>query len=143
MGTDFKEIVVPCYRIDDLNLDPVGVIKMDAEGHEAAILDGAVKLFERDSPSVLMEADDTRHHTGCVADARAFFEERGYTGFFMLGRQLKSISEFDFGKHQNPDSLDANFFTIFDRVYVDTFAFVKNQEAVRKLTQIAKDGRSL
>jgi FkbM family methyltransferase len=143
LGLATRDVEVPSYRIDDLNLDPVGVIKMDAEGHEAAILDGATQLFERDQPNILMEADDTRHHAGCVVAARIFFAARGYTGFFMMGRQLVPIAEFDFSKHQNPDSLDANKHVIFGRLYVDSFAFVRQPKMVALLTDMAERGVTL
>jgi FkbM family methyltransferase len=42
VGTRTRDINVRCYRIDDLNLEPVGVIKLDAEGHESSILRGAL-----------------------------------------------------------------------------------------------------
>jgi FkbM family methyltransferase len=44
-----REIVVPLHRLDDLELETVSVIKIDAEGHELAVLGGAHDLIARDS----------------------------------------------------------------------------------------------
>jgi FkbM family methyltransferase len=142
-SSETRDVEVPCYRLDDLKLDRVGLIKLDAEGHETPILRGAADLIERDRPNVLMEADDLRHRNGCVDSARAFFDERRYTGFFMLGRKLFKISEFDPLKHQNPSSLDANRHVIFGCDYVDSFVFVHDPKMVKRLSLMAETSASL
>ena len=53
-------VAVRCRRLDDFGLEPVGVIKIDAEGHELTVLQGARALIERDRPSFLIEAEE-RH----------------------------------------------------------------------------------
>jgi len=50
---------VAAIRLDDLVFEsPVGVLKADVEGAEAALLAGAVKLIERDRPVIAVEAQD-------------------------------------------------------------------------------------
>jgi FkbM family methyltransferase len=46
---------VPTARIDDLLTDGVDLLKIDVEGHEEQVLNGAEKLLKRDAPVVLFE----------------------------------------------------------------------------------------
>lgn len=53
-----REVVVPLRRLDDLELETVGIIKVDAEGHELAVLGGAQDLIACDRPNVMIEVED-------------------------------------------------------------------------------------
>jgi len=46
---------LPVAMLDDFALRDVGVVKIDVEGHELAVLRGAVKTLERDRPSLIIE----------------------------------------------------------------------------------------
>jgi len=46
---------LPVAMLDDFGLQDVGIIKIDVEGHELAVLRGAVKTLERDRPSLIIE----------------------------------------------------------------------------------------
>jgi FkbM family methyltransferase len=48
---------VVCLPIDCLDLPRVGLIKIDAEGHDLAVLRGARALISRDHPAIIIEAD--------------------------------------------------------------------------------------
>lgn len=49
---------VPVVTLDDLDLDgPVGLIKIDVEGSECAVLQGAAATIARDLPDIVVEAD--------------------------------------------------------------------------------------
>ena len=47
--------LVPTLRMDDLGLDRVDVVKIDVEGAEALVIDGAAGLIERTRPTFVME----------------------------------------------------------------------------------------
>jgi FkbM family methyltransferase len=47
--------IVPTMALDDLDLDSVSVVKIDVEGAEAIVLDGAVATIERHRPTFVME----------------------------------------------------------------------------------------
>lgn len=55
----WTEMQTPCATLDTLRatgiLPPVGIIKMDVEGHELSVLHGAKGLIARDRPFVVME----------------------------------------------------------------------------------------
>jgi len=72
-----KTITVPCARLESVleNAGPIGVIKMDVEGHEEAVLKGA---------SALMKARGVRewifeHHESYPSAVTQFLEKHGYT----------------------------------------------------------------
>jgi FkbM family methyltransferase len=54
-GRAVSEQDLPIAMLDDFDLKDVGLIKIDVEGHELAVLRGAVKTLERDRPSLIIE----------------------------------------------------------------------------------------
>ena len=62
--TDFREETVRVTRLDThligLLSQPVRVIKIDVEGHEMAVVKGAIKTIERDRPLLIIECE-SRH----------------------------------------------------------------------------------
>jgi FkbM family methyltransferase len=136
-----REIVVPLHRLDDLELETVGVIKIDAEGHELAVLGGAHDLIARDRPNVMIEVED-RHRPGSLAAVRSFFDERGYEGFFLVGRRIAPIAQFDPALHQDPSWVVHDRVAI-DKNYVNTFIFTASPHLAARLSGIARSKASL
>lgn len=80
LAGDFVEIErvrVPTVRLDDVIHRPVGLIKIDVEGHEMAVLRGAEGILERDRPNLIVELED-RHVPGIVAKAFGHLARFGY-----------------------------------------------------------------
>lgn len=48
-------ITVPVWRLDELEIPPVGFIKIDVEGHDLAVVEGGIELIERDRPTLMIE----------------------------------------------------------------------------------------
>jgi FkbM family methyltransferase len=97
---DSVEVRIPAVTLDSLDLRDVGFIKIDVEGHEAAVLAGARELLARDRPNLLLEAEE-RHRPGAVARVRALLEPMGYVGFMLRDGVLASIEGFDPAVHQS------------------------------------------
>ena len=106
-GDESQSVPVPTRRLDDLDLGPVGLMKIDVEGHEGAVLRGAHRTIEEDRPAILVEVED-RHRPGAVAQVRAFLQERGYSGFFRQDGRFQPLERFDLRLHQNPDCIAAD-----------------------------------
>jgi FkbM family methyltransferase len=92
-GHEFTEVVVPKKRLDDFDLPPVGFIKIDVEGHEESVLQGAEGIIERDRPNFMIEIEE-RHNPGSIERTAAWFERRGYRGQFFDGSEMRPIEEF-------------------------------------------------
>lgn len=95
----FKTIRVKAFRIDSLKLENVSFIKIDVEGHELSVLEGASEMLKRNRPSILLEAED-RHRPRAVATVREFLEPLGYEGYMLEQGALVSIRSFDPTIHQ-------------------------------------------
>jgi len=98
-GNEFSEIsvdatqsfTVETARLDDLGLVDVGFIKIDVEGHENEVLQGALTLLARDRPNVLVEVSgETRgNDPGAVC---ATLRSLGYTTLYLRdGTSLAAI----------------------------------------------------
>jgi len=120
---DFSEqhIEVPVRRLDDCDLDEVGCIKIDVEGHELAVLEGAMETIRRDQPSLIIEAEE-RHNPDAVENLVSLLEPIGYDGYFLENRHLRSIEKFDVHEHQT-SLLDGKYVGDKD-AYVNNFIFV-------------------
>ncbi|HYD07819.1 MAG TPA: FkbM family methyltransferase, partial [Reyranella sp.] len=95
---------VPMERLDDVYSGTCGFIKIDVEGHEQAVLDGAVQTITRCRPRMLVEVDD-RLSPGGLGRARAYFDRLGYRGLFVHQGQLKPIDRFSVQTMQDQANL--------------------------------------
>jgi FkbM family methyltransferase len=71
---------IKTLKLDDLALAEVSLIKIDVEGHEQAVIAGAVRLLIRDKPSLIVETED-RHSPGTRARVCSFLAAHGYRAF--------------------------------------------------------------
>ncbi len=71
---------VPIARLDAVIQEDVAFVKIDVEGHELNVLNGAVALLERSQPVFLVEAED-RHRAAATESVFEFFRDKGYRGF--------------------------------------------------------------
>jgi FkbM family methyltransferase len=136
-----RTVVVRCCRLDSFDLEPVGVIKIDAEGHEVEVLKGCQHLIERDRPSFMIEAEE-RHRPGAVEAIRQILEPAGYRGFMLERRKLRPIEEFDLALHQNAANVRLDR-VVEGRSYVNNFAFVCDPVLINRLSLLAAQGKAL
>lgn len=118
------DIQIETRRLDDLPLQPIGVIKIDVEGHELAVLEGASALLDRDSPNILVEAEE-RHMKGTIKACASFLHNKGYRGFFLDEGQLFSVDGFSTERHQNIQNVDFGGKKIRKK-YINNFLFLHN-----------------
>ncbi len=113
---------VSLFRMDDIVHEPVGFVKIDVEGHEREVLEGAIRIVGSDKPTFLIEIEE-RHRPGSVADIANFMEGHGYRTFFVEGDLIRPIQEFDIGRHQSTTLIGEG-----DRVsykdYINNFIFI-------------------
>jgi FkbM family methyltransferase len=87
------ELEVETRRIDDYNLADVGFIKIDVEGHELAVLDGAAATIARHKPNLLIECND-EHQPDAVKRLGDWLDSHGYTTMFLDNHELRPIDEY-------------------------------------------------
>jgi FkbM family methyltransferase len=123
-GSPRVEIRVPKLRLDDYELHNVGIIKIDVEGHELAVLQGSEQTIRASLPTLLVEIED-RHRANTISDISAFLAELGYEGFFLLDGELLSFAQFDKKVHQDPANIGGWKDNWARRgIYVNNFFFV-------------------
>lgn len=120
---------VQTARLDDFlpDLPRVGFIKIDVEGHELSVLQGACGLLARDKPAVLVEAEE-RHRKNAVSSICAFLRPLGYEGYFHHARRLIPIDQFAMTDHQH-------IIAARKHSYINNFIFVASSEARQRIGQ--------
>jgi len=98
-GAKSFPVEVTGLRLDSLTLPPVGFIKIDVEGHELAVLEGARELIKRDRPAIFLETEYL-HAGDKVFEVFRFCKELGYRGMFLAANGLTDISLFEVERHQ-------------------------------------------
>lgn len=121
---------VELRRLDDCVREPVGLLKIDVEGHEIAVLGGAERVLREDGPNLLVEAEE-RHRPGAVASVAALLAEHGYRGLFRDGDRLRPIEGFDPAIHQDPRNLGTG--PGRTERYVNNFVFSRDQALLARL----------
>ena len=89
----FTEETVSLAVLDNVISEPVGFIKIDVEGHELKVLNGALRIIETCRPIFLVECEE-RHGAGNVRGLFAFFAKMQYFGYCLKNGHLTSIDEF-------------------------------------------------
>jgi FkbM family methyltransferase len=89
-GVAYNSIPVTTRRLDDMALPKVGLIKIDVEGHEEAVLRGAQGIIQRDHPSLMIEIEE-RHNGGAISRIFDRLDQLGYDSYFLEGNQLSPI----------------------------------------------------
>lgn len=123
---EIDTVDVQARRLDGLALGPIGLIKIDVEGHEAAVLRGSAAIIERDRPAFIIEAEE-RHRPGAVRDVETTLAGHGYDGWFLRDERLHPLSAFDVDRDQPADGVVGGTKLVGDR-YVNNFIFVHRED---------------
>jgi hypothetical protein len=142
----YRGIEVRVDRLDNVYRGDAGIVKIDVEGHEQAVLDGAIETVRRCQPRVLVELLD-HLSPGCLKRARAYFDRLGYRGYFVHDGEIKPVDRFSIEQMQNP----ANYPDLtaplqarqrFGR-YVYNFIFLPDGEPESTIRQMSERLRKL
>jgi len=97
-----RSVSVPVVALDEY-FDPatrIGVLKIDVEGAERKLFEGATRILTQQSPLLVFECENRHLETGTVLDVFRYLEGLGYAGEFVRGRALRPLAEFDPSIHQ-------------------------------------------
>jgi len=82
-----------CTRtLDSFDFGNVSLIKIDVEGHEEAVLQGARETINRNKPVLIIESED-QHNSGAPRRISGMLAELGYRGFFVRDSGLYDFAE--------------------------------------------------
>jgi len=118
-----EQINVQAHRLDDLEIkETVGLIKVDVEGHELAVLLGGGKLLRRDHPVLVTEIEE-RHCAHSFERVEKYLSQMDYKGFFILDGQITPIDKFDLKIHQAVGNVEKDQ-RIKGRTYINNFIWL-------------------
>jgi len=130
---DLDIISVPVRRLDDYQFgEPVGFIKIDVEGHEEAVLQGAKSLLAEDRPRLLIEIEE-RHNPGAIERISVVLKSFGYSGYFFHAGLLEPLAHFDAASDQCVGCLNGD--PAQRTKYINNFVFLlpEHHENLRPL----------
>ena len=87
-------------RLDDFGIASCSFIKIDVEGHEEAVLDGASTLIAAQRPVLMVELNED-YNPGVVKRLAARYAALRYAGLFLSHGKLHPIEQFDPAVHQD------------------------------------------
>ena len=94
----FIPLAVERRRLDDLGIRDIGFIKIDVEGHEREVLQGAMETIARDRPTLLIEIEEA--HTGVpLMQSIDWVCRLGYDAYFARGGALQPLVALDRAEH--------------------------------------------
>jgi FkbM family methyltransferase len=114
------ERIVACAHLDDFGLADVDVVKVDVEGHEAAVLEGGRGLIERERPYLIVEIEE-RHHPGKSDAIISGFAGKDYGCFYLDAGNLVPLEGRSVVDLQSPMQHD-------DRVPINNFIFCPREK---------------
>jgi hypothetical protein len=117
------------YSVDTITLDTFfagrsrgpDFLKIDVEGHELAVLNGALATLERHRPAILLECEARHRPDHDVWPVLNLLLSLGYEGSFFQRRARRPLGEFDPALHQRLQTAEP---TRLPEDYVNNFAFV-------------------
>jgi FkbM family methyltransferase len=77
-------------------------LKVDVEGHEFALFEGAAETLRRHKPAILFECERRHLSRHTMQDVFGYLAKNfGYTGFLLHGRSLLPLAKFNADLHQS------------------------------------------
>jgi FkbM family methyltransferase len=94
ISENYKTVDVAARRLDEFDLGDVGFIKIDVEGFEQEVIDGAAETIRRCRPTMLVELEE-RYTKVPIETALRNILDLGYRGLFLDRGILRPLEEFD------------------------------------------------
>lgn len=117
------ELSVSVYRLDDYCFSNVAFIKIDVEGHERKVLEGACETILKEKPVLLIEIEQRHLEETSITAVFDDVLSLGYTGRFLMNGKMRDLKEFSYEVHQKP-FLTQIMKSAESGVYVNNFVFI-------------------
>jgi len=109
---------VSLQTLDSFEFEGVTLIKIDVEGHEYSVIDGATETLKVWRPALLVEIEQ-RHCDRPIAKVFERILGFGYRGFFMRDGELQALNKFDLAQDQSMQSFNGS-----SESYINNFLFL-------------------
>ncbi len=116
-----RSYTVPLMPLDRQGHTDIGFIKVDVEGHEEAVIDGGLNLFQQQRPILMIEIEQRHHPNKDIAEIFRKILALGYEGFFLLNGELKSLKDFSSDKYQDTKNYQGH--SSLGKTYISNFIF--------------------
>lgn len=117
--------------LDGLQLSDVRLIKIDVEGHEQSVLEGAEQLINEQRPVMVIEIEQRWGDPQHTID---WLSQRGYRAQTLVGSSWMDLKRFDLFAHQrdNVDRIPTSYLSTarapLDQRYVNNVVFVPSEK---------------
>lgn len=135
--TSARDELVPLQTLDSYSFKDVSLIKIDVEGHEYSVIDGAAATLTLARPALLVEIEQ-RHSSRPIHEMFEKIQGFGYQGYFMDADRLTALENFDAIRHQSMD----NFASVKGGRYINNFLFLHRDRLANGEYGDLVDGRS-
>lgn len=109
---------VSLQTLDSFGFEGVTLIKIDVEGHEYSVIDGATETLTSWRPALLIEIEQ-RHCDRPIAKVFERILGFGYRGFFIRAGELQALNNFDLARDQSMQSFNGS-----KGIYINNFLFL-------------------
>jgi FkbM family methyltransferase len=116
---------VKVKMVDDYDFDDVDLIKIDVEGHEQSVIEGALKVIKKNKPLLIVEIEQ-RHIKKDINEVFDYIIKLDYSVFFLRNEQLTPLTKFSYETNQKPFLDD-----VMNSQYINNFIFIPNKSAKR------------
>ena len=104
-------------KIDNFDFYDVDLMKIDVEGHEEYVIEGAHNVIQRNLPILIVEIEQ-RHLKKQIGEVFQSILKLNYRGFFFEKGNLTSLNQFNYDLHQKP-----YLNNVTSKQYINNFIF--------------------
>lgn len=116
--TNAREQIVSLRTLDSFEFREISLIKIDVEGHEYSVIEGAVETLSYSKPALLVEIEQ-RHSGRPINEVFTKILGNGYRGFFLGSEGLEALERFNIELHQSLHN-----FSKVKKAYINNFLFL-------------------
>lgn len=118
---DSREQLVELKTLDSFGFENVVLIKIDVEGHEYNVIDGAATTIISSRPALLVEIEQ-RHISIQICEVFERILNFGYQGYFMERGALSDLDDFEVDRHQSMECFGGS-----KKAYTCNFLFLHRE----------------
>jgi len=107
---EHKSLSIQAKCLDEYNFLDVNFIKIDVEGHEHEVIEGAKETIKKCKPTMVIEMEE-KHNKIPIEDQISSVEKLGYRCCVLINKKIVKINEINLDKfHRNPINKDSYLF---------------------------------